>query len=222
MLNIPSNNHKTDVLLNSRANLQRLLRQIIEYPDRSAETTEIIENIFSDNKAILVLDMSGFSRTTQQFGIISFLLMIHQMRSICEPCIEQNRGILIKAEADNLFCLFDKVIDAVTASQEMNDCLNAANAVLPAEQHLYASFGIGYGKILNIANEDIFGNEVNLASKLGEDIAGRGEILLSSSARAELGESGIGTREENVSISGILLTYYRVEGYTLPIPTRQG
>ncbi|WP_088889511.1 adenylate/guanylate cyclase domain-containing protein [Leptolyngbya ohadii] len=211
MANIPSNNHKTDGLLNSRENLQRLLGQIVEYPDRRAEITEIIENTFGDNKAVLVLDMSGFSRTTQQFGIISFLLMIHQMRSICEPCIQQNGGILVKAEADNLFCLFDQVVDAVTASQEMSACLKAANAVLPTERHLYASFGIGYGRILNIADEDIFGNEVNLASKLGEDIAGQDEILLSSSARAELAESEINTREENASISGILLTYYKVE-----------
>lgn len=211
MNNIPTYNDEADVSPNSRENLYRLLSQIIKYPDRRAEITEVIENIFGDYKAILVLDMSGFSRTTQRFGIISFLLMIHQMQSICGPCIEQNAGAVVKADADNLFCLFDKVADAVRASWEINKRLSAANVVLPIEEHLYASFGIGYGKILNIADEDIFGDEVNLASKLGEDIANKGEILLSCAARAELGGSGIGTREGCVSISGISLTYHTVE-----------
>jgi class 3 adenylate cyclase len=211
MDNISTYNDESDPSPRSRENLHRLLSRIIEYPDRRAEITEIIENIFGDNKAVLVLDMSGFSRTTQRFGVISFLLMIHQMRSICSPCVEENGGLVIKADADNLFCIFDKVADAVTASQEINERLGAANLVLPLEQHLYASFGIGYGKILNIGYEDIFGDEVNLASKLGEDIANKGEILLSSAAKLELEESGIVMREANVSISGLSLTYYIVE-----------
>lgn len=211
MNNVPSGNSETDVSPNSRENLHRLLGQMIKYPNQRAEITEIIEKTFGDNKAVLVLDMSGFSRTTQQLGIISFLLMIHQMQSVCRPCIKQHNGVLVKTDADNLFCLFNNVSDAVAASQEINEHLSAVNVVLPVEQHLYASFGIGYGKILNIANEDIFGDEVNLASKLGEDIAEKGEILLSSAAMANLGELGISTREGNISISGISLTYYTVE-----------
>lgn len=201
-------NYQNDMHPNSREHLHHLLNQIIEYPQQRAEITEKIEHIFGEYKAVLVLDMSGFSRTTQRFGIISFLLMIHQMRSICEPCIQQHKGILIKSDADNLFCLFDRVIDAVHASQEIGDRLTAANAVLPAEQQLYASFGIGYGKILNIACEDLFGNEVNLASKLGEDIADKGEILLSAAAKEQLRESEISLQKGNISISGISLTYY--------------
>jgi adenylate cyclase len=76
---------------------------------------------------------------------------------------------------------------------------------------IYSTKPIGYGRILNIGDEDIFGDEVNLASKLGEDIASKGEILLSSAARAELGEAGIGTSEGSISISGISLRYYSVE-----------
>ena len=125
---------------------------------------------------------------------------------------------MIKADADNLFCLFDRVRDAVDASLEIISRLDAANIVLPVEKHLYVAFGIGHGVILNLANEDIFGDEVNLASKLGEDIAEKGEILLTSAAKAELARqaqengSEIPTRQGVISISGISLTYYYVEG----------
>jgi adenylate cyclase len=52
---------------------------------------------------------------------------------------------------------------------------------------------------------------VNLACKLGEDIAGKGEILLTAAAKAELEPSPIATREEAISISGISLVYHVVE-----------
>ena len=204
-------NEKSTEQVNSRQALGQLLNDMISFPDRRGEIAQNIEDTFGQCKAVLALDMSGFSRTTQQHGIISFLLMIHQMQLICRPCIEQCGGTVIKTDADNLFCLFDTVADAVKASQEIITRLNAANTILPADRQLYVAFGIGYGKILNIGNEDIFGDEMNLACKLGEDIAERGEILLTPAAQAEVNGSGMTLREGAISISGIHLNYYYVE-----------
>ena len=194
----------------SREDLERLLSEIIDHPELREEITQTIENTFAQDRAVLILDMSGFCRTTHIYGIVSFLLMIHRMQLICRPCVEQNNGAVVKADADNLFCLFYTVRDAVRASRDIVEHLNTANRVLPVEQHLYAAIGIGYGKILNIAGQDMFGDEVNLASKLGEDIAGMGEILLTSAARAELGNPDIPIPERTISVSGISLTYYCV------------
>jgi adenylate cyclase len=205
-------NEKSLEHVNSRQALGKLLNDMISFPERRAEISRNIEDTFGQCKAVLTLDMSGFSRTTQQHGIISFLLMIHQMQMICRPCIEECGGTVIKTDADNLFCLFDAVADAVKASREIITRLNAVNVVLPADRQLYVAFGVGYGNILNIGDEDIFGDEMNLACKLGEDIAEKGEILLTPSARAELNGSNIAMREGSISISGIHLNYYYVEG----------
>ena len=206
--------------VNSRQALGRLLNDMIGFPERRAEIARTIEDTFGQLKAVLTLDMSGFSRTTQQHGIISFLLMIHQMQLICRPCIEQHGGVVIKTDADNLFCLFDTVAEAVMSSKDIITRLNAVNTVLPADRQLYVAFGIGYGKILNIGDEDIFGDEMNLACKLGEDIAERGEILLTPAAKDELLKlsnssnsdgSGLAMREGAISISGIHLNYYYID-----------
>jgi adenylate cyclase len=204
----PQPNHRRT----SREELERLLTEITRYPEREAEITKTIEDTFGQKRAVLVLDMSGFSRTTHFHGIVSFLLMIHQTQLICRPCVEQKHGKVIKADADNLFCTFDTVDSAVGAGREIQEHLSAANLVLPVDQHLYASIGIGYGIILILDDEDLFGNEVNLASKLGEDIGSKGDILLTSAARAELTDSSIATREATVSISGLTLTFYMLEG----------
>jgi len=204
-------NEKSPEPVNSRQALHHLLNDMISFPERRSEIIQTVEDTFGQCRAVLALDMSGFSRTTQQYGIISFLLMIHQMQLICRPCVEQCGGTVIKTDADNLFCLFDTVADAVKASQEIITRLNAVNLVLPVDRQLYVAFGIGYGKILNIGNEDLFGDEVNLASKLGEDIAEKGEVLLTPAAKAELDGSGISMREGAISISGIHLSYYYIE-----------
>ena len=207
----PAANNEPLARRNTRANLERLLTGINDEPDRREELTREIETIFGQDRAVLVLDMSGFSRTTRQQGIVSFLLMIHQMQMVAAPSIEKHRGLLVKAEADNLFCLFDDAIDAVRAGSDIVERLNTVNLLLPEGRRLYASIGIGYGRILNIGDEDLFGDEVNLASKLGEDVAGPGEILLTAAAHARLNDASIATRAEELSISGLTLEYHVVE-----------
>ncbi|HEX8457812.1 MAG TPA: adenylate/guanylate cyclase domain-containing protein [Pyrinomonadaceae bacterium] len=210
--NVVSDNNEPVAQRNTQANLERLLSDIIEQPERREEIARTIETIFAQEKAVLVLDMSGFSRTTRHHGIVSFLLMIHQMKLLARPAIEANRGLLVKAEADNLFCLFDTASDAIGAATEIVQRLNTVNVLLPEDRRLYASVGIGYGRILNVNDKDLYGDEVNLASKLGEDVAGRGVVLLTENAHAQLTDSPIRTREEVISVSGISLVYHVVEG----------
>jgi adenylate cyclase len=205
-----SDNNEPVSMRNSRANLHRLLDEMIEAPERRTEITAGIDAIFGQDKAVMVLDMSGFSRTTQRHGIVSFLLMIHQMKRLALPCIDTHRGLLLKDEADNLFCLFDAVAHAVDASRDIGSRLSAANLMLPEDRRLYASIGIGFGRILNIADEDLFGDEVNLASKLGEDIAAGGEVLLTPAAYAQVEDGAARFQEDAVSISGLSLPYYRL------------
>ena len=193
---------------NSRANLDRLLDEMIERPEAEAEIAAEIDREFGEERAVMVLDMSGFSRTTQRRGITAFLLMIHQMKRIAGPAVRENGGLVVKAEADNLFCLFATASDAVAASREIVRRLDSVNLLLPEDRRLHASIGIGYGRILNVDEDDLYGDEVNLASKLGEDIAGRGAILLTQAARSEAEAAGIATRAETVSVSGLTLTYH--------------
>jgi adenylate cyclase len=189
--------------------LDAVLDEILDHPQRRDELEARIDEDFTAERAVLVLDMSGFSRTTQARGIVEFLLMIRQLRLIAEPLVWKHRGTIVKSEADNLFCLFGAVADALAAGREIIAGLNAANLALPEGRELYVSIGIGYGRVLLIGEEDLMGNEVNLASKLGEDVAGYGEILLTEAARDELGEDEA-VEERTVSVSGLELRHYLV------------
>ncbi len=191
----------------TRVRLDELLDQIIEEPEKRTQIAETIEREFTQRQAVLILDMSGFSRTTQVHGVVAFLMMIHQMRLLAEPTIAACGGTLLKAEADNLYCLFPQVDNAVRAAGEIIRRLTTANVLLPAGRRLYASIGIGFGDILVLEGEDLFGDEVNLTCKLGEDIAQGGVILLTPAARAEL-DPLVTSTEERASISGLTLVYH--------------
>ena len=198
--------------MNSRDNLMKLLDELGEHPERIEEVTTRIEEIFQQERTIMVLDMSGFTRATQQGNIISFLLSINQMQRLVVPVVKENGGLLVNAEHDNLTCLFDRVEDAILASRDITERLGSANVILPSDKELYCSIGIGYGSILNVANEAIYGNEVNLASKLGEDIGNLGDVLLTPDARSQIADDSFGFEERKVSISGLELSYFALEG----------
>ena len=60
-------------------------------------------------------------------------------------------------------------------------------------------------------DEDLFGSEMNIASKLGEDVAGRGEILLSTAARERLDDEARASLERiTIELSGLSLEAFKL------------
>ncbi len=193
------------------AYLQHLLSRRNQAAGRDASIDAAIERAFVRDVAMLVLDMCGFSRITARHGIIHFLAMVHQMEQAARPAIVGNGGEVIKQEADNLFAVFLQPEQALQAALDIHRALDAMNAVLPPEAALQASVGIGYGPTLVIAGKDLFGHEMNLACKLGEDIAGPGETLLTASACALLPAGRYVFSDRPCTIGGALLPAHRLE-----------
>ncbi|HEX3557823.1 MAG TPA: adenylate/guanylate cyclase domain-containing protein [Pyrinomonadaceae bacterium] len=195
--------------------MAKLLQERNEHPERAAEIDARIKATFGETLAVFVMDMSGFSRQTIRHGIVHFLAQIHRMHSIATPVVETHGGEVVKYEADNVFAVFPDAEQAVDAAIELDRSLELANTMLPDEYDMHGEFGIGYGEILIIENEDIYGSEVNLASKLGEDLAQRGEILLTESAFARVDPNKREYERLLMSISGLELIAHQVKKGTL-------
>jgi len=180
-----------------------------QYPERAAEIDEQLRQTFERRIAILALDMAGFSRLTVQHGIIHYLAMIHQMQQATRPAVTGNSGKLIKFEADNLFAIFDEPARALEAALDIFRAFDAINTVLPQHRNIYGSIGIGYGATIVVDDEDMFGSEMNIACKLGEDIAGHGEILLTTAAFNALPAGRYSCSPVRSFISEMEIDYYR-------------
>jgi adenylate cyclase len=194
---------------NTRAELQRLLQERIEHPESATAIDAQIRTVFEQDCAILVLDLSGFSRLTIRRGIVHFLAMVHRMTIISTPIVQSHGGRVVKQEADNLFVAFEQVEAAIATAIDLFKAFEIVNLGLPDEQDLHACIGIGYGKTLIIGNEDLYGSEMNLACKLGEDLAKRGELLLTAAAFAQIEPDSDRWEAEEFSISGVELTGHR-------------
>lgn len=202
----------------TKKELSQFLQERNEHPERVAEIDAKICELFAQTCAILVLDMSSFSRLTIKYGIVHFLAMVHRMNAVTAPVVEEYGGEIIKLEADNVFAIFPDVLAAVDASVDIVKRLSAANTMLPEETDLYACFGIGYGETLvtgsgdmMIEGKDMYGAQVNLASKLGEDLAQCGEILLTEAAFQRVREEKREFERVEMSISGLQLVVYKLK-----------
>ncbi len=195
----------------TRAALDRLLAARNEHPERLEAIDREIHAEFSEVRAILVLDMCGFSRLTMRHGITHFLAMIHRLHGLVRPLVAEHGGRVVKTEADNVFAVFAEVPAAVAAARAIQGRLDQANVFLPEDWDLHASLGIGYGPTLLVGDDDLFGSEVNIASKLGEDIAGRGETFLTEAARARLSADTPVERRE-IQVSAVTVTAFKLLG----------
>lgn len=167
--------------------------------------------------AVFVLDMSGFSMLTRKYGIVHYLAMVRRMQLTTEPIVRSYGGFMIKYEADNCFAMFPEPLAAVKAAIEMQNAFAASNVLTPEDQDIHISCGIDFGKVLIIGREDCFGDPVNRASKIGEDVAAAGEILVTKEAVDMIpAEAGIKTREINVSISGISIPAFMIDYKNTP------
>lgn len=182
----------------------------VEHPERAKQIDQKIHKKFDQERTIFILDMSGFSKVVQRYGILHYLAMIHRMRRVVQPVIERHKGAVVKFEADNCFAVFSNPLDAVTASFSIHHDLEIANLITPDESDIHVSIGIGHGKIL-LACDDMYGNELNLASKLGEDVAERGEILLTAGARKKIKGKKFKFNETSLTVSGVTMKMYKAK-----------
>lgn len=78
--------------------------------------------------------------------------------------------------------------DAIEAAIKMNKALAAFNTGKEPEDEIHVCIGLGYGRVLKLGNADVFGREVNAASKLGEDYAKAEEVLVTEDMRKVCGD----------------------------------
>jgi class 3 adenylate cyclase len=142
-----------------------------------------IWDLFGEEWAIMFTDLAGFSRQAAAFGIIHFLTVIHESKRLLLPVVAEHDGILIKIEADSFLILYRRAQSAIECAVAMQRASQKVNERRMPEDQLLLCVGIGHGRLLRIGDTDVFGTEVNAASKLGEDTAKAHEILVTGAAK---------------------------------------
>ena len=155
---------------------------------------------------IWISDMSGFTLLTHLHGPRTVMDMVFGMREVLSDIIRTRQGHVFKCVADNVFAIFDSPLDALQAANDARKRLAEGTRVC---------IGIGHGPLMLFpGEEDYFGMEINLASKLGEDTAGPGEVLLTEAAYQGIPEPFRHTLEgpHTLPVDRFQFHYYRLSG----------
>ena len=174
---------------NAEERLQQLLTERLSSGSDRDAIDRRIWDLFGEEWTVIYTDLSGFSRNVHDYGIIHFLQTIVESHRIFVPVIEQFDGILLKVEADSLMLIFRSIVKAVECAFGMVEVAREYNVGRPDKEHILPCVGVGAGRILRIGEHDVYGEEVNSASKLGEDTAKAWEILVTDKVREGCGNS---------------------------------
>lgn len=150
-------------------------------------TEEEFRTKYVANQAILCLDMTGFTEAAIKYGELFSLMRIYDVQKVCGPIFKKFNANLTRAFADDLTGIFDSAGNALDASLEIHKRIRIFNESDLASAHpAECCIGIGYGNVFAIGPNLAMGDEMNRASKLGEDTARAYEILITENTYAEV------------------------------------
>jgi class 3 adenylate cyclase len=172
----------------SEDRLQKLIQERLAPGADKSLIDQRIWDLFGEEWCVMVTDLAGFSRSVAAFGIIHFLQTIHEQERLLIPAIEQHDGIMLKSDGDSFLVIFRSVPKAMRAAIAMQHATFDYNRTRAAEDQVLLCVGLGFGRVLRIGDSDVYGAEVNAASKLGEDIAQASEVLVTQAVRDAAGE----------------------------------
>ena len=178
------------------------------------ELTESSKNAiweeFGIERATIVIDSSGFSRVTKEKGILHFMQLITRMRNLFRNVMNEYGATRLRFEADNTYAEFKNMDDAFKAVLACNQALVPEKLMLLQDEPFTVCTGIGFGRLLDAEDEGVYGDEMNLASKLGEDTADSREILLTQNAYENL-SAGLrqGFEIKDIVVSGVAIHYHQ-------------
>lgn len=165
---------------------------------------------YQRERAILSMDLTGFVRSAIQHGDLHSLLRILDVQKLAIPVLHDFGSDLIRCFADDIVALFEEPDAAVDAAFEVHRRMRLFNESSLASKDLpWCCVGIGFGRVLAIGPNLAQGDEMNRASKLGEDIARGNETLVTETVY-----SAIAHREdidfELQDEDDLLFPFYRI------------
>ena len=142
-------------------------------------TEEAFSEKYLHTTAILILDMTGFTETTMRAGALAGFLRILDAQRVCAPVLRAHGPDHMRAFADDMYANFSDPGRTLDAALEIHCRVRLFNqsghgTASPAE----CCIGLGYGPVFRIGPDFAMGDEMNRASKLGEDTANGHETLV--------------------------------------------
>ncbi len=155
---------------------------------RAERLEETVERRLS---AILMADIVGFSRLTEQDEAGTLTRQKAHRADLIDPAFADHGGRIVKTTGDGLLAEFPSVVEAVACAVAIQRAMPDREADRPAEARIVYRVGINLGDVVH-EDGDLHGDGVNVSARL-EAMADPGGICISGTAFDHLrGKSDIG------------------------------
>ena len=145
-------------------------------------------NSATRQSTIMFTDIVGYSKMVEKREEQT-LLLLEEHDQILAPIIKKNNGKIIKHMGDSIFAEFDDVLSCTTSAINIQSELRKRNEISRENQKIIIRIGLHTG-IVHEKGNDLFGNDVNLCSRI-EGIAPQGGIAASSDLFNELKDNNL-------------------------------
>jgi len=191
--------------------LKELLKQIASGQADPQAAAGRIDSEFGKDCTVMVSDFSSFIGLTREKGTALALSMVEKSHEISKPILSTLSGNVLRAELDGLVVTFDKTMDAVMAARALSRTFEEHNDKQSDGTRLAICLGIGTGRMIVTENQ-VFGEQAIMASRLGEAVEGEFEVRLTPEAYEAVKsmESLQFAQAEPVKIGGIEITPYKL------------
>lgn len=128
------------------------------------------------DRAIMIADVSGSTPLYEQYGDEEASKLLHECVEGMQKIASRNGGQFVRSKGDDVLCLFDDPITALSTVQEILE----HGAIGSVSVHA----GLHWGQVV-WRGEDLFGVAINVAARLASR-ATDNEVLISESFRVNI------------------------------------
>jgi class 3 adenylate cyclase len=148
---------------------------------------------------IMLTDIKGFTSKTSVSSRKETMDLLKKHKELVMPVIEQHKGHLVKTIGDAFLVTFESPTEAVICGVKIQDVLREYNKDKSASDKIEIRIAINSGEVTISDDGDIFGDAVNITSRL-ESIAEPGEVFFTEAVylamnKKEVPSSEIGYRQ---------------------------
>ena len=168
---------------------------------------KICDRFFAD-RTVLVVELCNQAQIAHSRGPVYFLRLVQRMKDTLQYEIRRMGGVIVKAVEHKivaqLFAIFEEPSKAVLAAIQ-------AHHLCQESLGFSIACGVARSLVLDMDGYNCFGDAVNMAFKLAEDVAVEDELLVMNELHEEVKLSVAAEVEDRVAtVSGVTLAHKNI------------
>jgi len=201
-----------------------LMEQRIRGPARAADIDERIKELYTERCTVLVIDLHFEDANRDELdGDLKLLESVISLKTEAEQMCKIHFGqpvasMQTRASA-GIFALFPSSAGAFAAATDFAALCFSSDRPPTSYGRCSPSFGLAVGEVLNLGYNNAFGDAINVAFKLGEDVSEPAELLIHADVVADIeahahnhGQPlrGWSLTAHSVDVSGVTLSFSKM------------